>query len=87
MVVELHSFSDHDHLLGLPHGLSHLSRHVFDHQKGRGLFVVVYRPPLAGYLADYLALALGLPYLYPTPARLSDAQNICPLFLVLDSRD
>ncbi len=83
MAVELHSFSDHDHLLGLPHGLSLLSHHVFDLQKGRALSEEVYRPPLA----DYLALALGLPCLYPTLARLSDAQNICPLFLLLDSRD
>ena len=83
MAVELHSFSDLDHLLGLHHGLSLLSHHVFYRQKGHALSEVVYRPPLA----DCLALALGLLGLYPTLARLSDAQNICLLFLLLDSRD
>lgn len=83
MAVELRSFSDHDHLLESHHDLSLLSHHVFYRQKGRALSEVVYRPPLA----DCLALALGLPYLYPSLARLSDAQNICLLFLLLDSRD
>ncbi len=83
MVVELHSFSDHDHLLELHHALSLLFHYVSCRQKGRALSEVVYRPPLV----DCLALALGPPCLYPILARLSDAQSICLLFLLLDSRD
>jgi hypothetical protein len=82
-VVGLRFSFDPDHLPEPPRGLALLVRHPFYHQIGPVLFEVVFQR----HLADCLSSVLGHPCLDPTLARLFDAPNTYPLFLLLGNRD